>query len=102
MVYGRPISIEKPTANPSEEELLRIYGCYCQELQRMFSVHAPKCLPQSVAQRGLKTIRIGVDKDPYVEGASATALLQLLQQMLLPNKTIAILHSLDGSSILRN
>lgn len=56
--YGNAIDVGTPCDEPSDERVEELYRRYVQELERLFDVNAPTCLPPAVAKRGLRVVRL--------------------------------------------
>ena len=59
MVVGRQVEVGPPNDQPTEAEVEAVLGRYLDEVSRLWSAHARKCLPAHVAANGLRIERIG-------------------------------------------
>ncbi len=60
MVVGREIQVGEKNPNPSDEEVMKVFNLYLDEISRVWATHARKYLPKSVADNGLVIHHIGV------------------------------------------
>jgi len=56
--WGSPVHVGDPDPNPSEERVQEVFTQYLAALQHLFDRYAFECLPQEVAAKGLKIIRL--------------------------------------------
>ena len=52
--WGRAVSVGKPNAEPTDEQVNDVFASYQAELRRLFDESKDQCLPADVAACGLE------------------------------------------------
>lgn len=53
VVWGEPVPVGPPRAEPTDAEVAEVFDRYLQELRRIFDENKHRCLPPEVARHGL-------------------------------------------------